>query len=100
MRIQSNVVEEFREWAQRPPAITGEEAARAVLGRLGGRVARPQRPVLRPVLAAAAAVLAVVVALYGTLRGWGGAAPAPGTTAALTLSSGTQVVIDLREVKP
>lgn len=100
MSAQSRVKEELHEWAHRPPSITGREAARNVLAALGEQAPPPRRPVLRPILAAAAAALIAVVALYSALRQWGAHPPAAGTTAAFTLSSGTQVVIELKEATP
>lgn len=100
MRVQNRVKEELYEWSHRPPSITGKEAARNAIAALATQAPPPRRAVLRPVLAAAAAVLVAVVALYSALRGRGAHSPAAGTTAAITLSSGTQVVIELKEVKP
>jgi hypothetical protein len=100
MRIGNRVTQELREWAHRPPAIAADEAARMVSGRLGAQAPPPRRPVLRPALVAATAALIVVVAVYSALRGHAARRPQASTTAALTLPSGTQVVIQLEEVKP
>jgi ferric-dicitrate binding protein FerR (iron transport regulator) len=100
MRNQDCVARELREWAYRPPALTGAEAARRISTSLGAQTPQPRRGVLRPVLAAAVAALIAVVALFTGLRGRAAHPGATGTTAAFTLSSGTQVVIELSEVKP
>jgi ferric-dicitrate binding protein FerR (iron transport regulator) len=99
MTNQERITRELREWAYRPTALTGAQAARHILTRLDSQGEPPRRFVLRPVLVAAAAALVAVVAAYTTLRDRAVHAPAAGTTAAMTLSSGTQVVIELKEVK-
>ncbi len=100
MRIENSVKKELYEWSHRPPSISEKEAARNVIAALGEQAPRRSRPVLRPILAVAAAALIAVVALYSALRGRSAHSPAAGTTAAITLSSGTQVVIELKEAKP
>jgi hypothetical protein len=99
MRNEKRVVEELREWAHRPTALSGEEAARAVLARLTRR--QPgRRAVSRTVLLAAAAALIAAAGLYTVLHARNAESAKAVTTAAMTLSSGTQVVIDLQGVKP
>jgi hypothetical protein len=99
MRFARRVTEELREWAHRPTALSGEDAARAVTARLAGGMPSPRRSKSRLLLAVAAAACVAIVALYTTVRGHVGRAPAAGTTAAITLTSGTQLVIELKEVK-
>jgi len=100
MRLTPRFREALAEWAHRPPATAATEAAHLVASRLGAQAPVPHRSVLRPALAAAAAVLIAVVAAYTALRGHIGHRAEAGTTAALTLSSGTQIVIELEGVKP
>ena len=99
MRLANRLTQELREWAHRPPAISGAEAARIITSQLGAQAPPPRRRLLRPALVAAAAALIAIVTIYSMLRGHGSRRPEANTTAALTLSSGTQVVIELKEVK-
>ncbi len=99
MRLENRVTQELHEWAHRPPAVSGAEAARIVTSRLGAQASPPRRRVLAPALAAAAAALIAIVSLYSAFRGHGPRRPEVGTTAALTLASGTQVVIQLEEAR-
>jgi hypothetical protein len=91
--------DELRRWAQQPTALPPAEAARSVKARLRPRAGPRRRPALRPVMVATAAALAMTVAIVALLRERRYPAPAGGTPAAITLSSGTLVVIDLGEVR-
>jgi len=99
MRIEDRIAQELREWSRRPLTLSGAEAARNVGARLGAQGLPPRRLALRPALAAALVVLALLVGLQIGLRGRGARRAEAGTTAAFSLSSGTQVVIELREVR-
>jgi len=100
MRHENGFAERLREWSHRPPTVTAEHAAIRLRGRLMAQAPPPRSGPLRPLLATAAAA-ALLLAGVTLLRGPAPVRPQPRrTTAAIVLSSGTQVVIDLGEVQP
>jgi len=100
MRVERWFVEELRRWSRQPTELPPADAARAVTARLRPRPERSRRAIpLRPVVVGAAAAAAVLVTATALLWERGTPAPAGGTPATVTLSSGTLVVIDLGEVR-
>jgi len=99
MKTEQWFAEELRKWAQQPTVLPPADAARSVKVRLQARAMPRSRPVRRPVLVAAAVGLAAVATVVVLLRERPRQVRATGTTATITLSSGTLVVIDLGEVR-
>ena len=99
MKIEHWFAEELRRWAQQPTVLPPEDAARGVLARLRPRASVRHRPSLRPLMVASAAGLAALVTVAVLLRERPRQTRTTGTTATITLSSGTLLVIDLGEVQ-
>lgn len=99
MKIEQWFAEELRRWSQQPTVLPPADAARSVTVRLRPRAMPRSRPALRPVLVASAAGLAALATVIVLLRERPPQVRTTGTTATITLSSGTLVVIDLGEVR-